>query len=90
MGPKDNRTLGKGRASDLAEVFEGAREAMIDRRASNRPKLRELRRRLYLSAKLRETKTDRRRLSDSRLRENLTSGWMWQGAETQVRLCAFP
>ncbi len=35
-----------------------------------------------------ETNADRRRLSDSRLRENLMSGWMWQGVETQVRLCA--
>jgi len=83
-------TLGEGRASALAEVFEEAREVMIARRASNRPKVQDLQRRLYLSAKSRETNADRRRLSDSRLRKNLTSGWMWQGVETQVMLCASP
>ena len=43
--------MGEGRASALAEVFEEAREAMIVRRASNRPEVQELQRRLYLSAK---------------------------------------
>jgi len=48
--------LGEGRASALAGVFEGAREVMIARRASNITKIQELRRRLYLSAKSRGTK----------------------------------
>jgi len=53
---RDNITLGEGRTSALAEVFEVAREVMIAKEASNMTKVQELRRRLYLSAKLRETK----------------------------------
>lgn len=62
---------------------------MIARKASTRPRVQELQRILYLSAKsnMFETNADRRRLSDSRWRESLMSDWLWQAVETQVMLC---
>jgi hypothetical protein len=58
-----------------------------ERPITPKDKSRELQRKLYLAAKRNRNttlKAAERRLSESRMRENLTYGSRWQGMETRI------